>query len=456
MVSKRTFRVTFTLGCFFLTSYMTNTQIMKWLENKDASAISFRRFNLSPEDLYPEISICFTGHEIHWFNDDLIFRLFGVTTEVYEDLLKGYQGFAYDYNHTSELFRKYPINKQNWITEDVEKFQLQVSNIVTGLEFATLDDLTNIGQPNGKKAKLGNGIPILPSYQTPDTICFTTQSNDAPNTLRAYDLLAFNRSVLGNGRYRNVVFQIFLHYPQQLLRSFHNPVFKSSFENMKDDKFKYWYLDYDNHGEGQENPWNPWEHILRVTISKVTVLRKRTGANVPCDGKLRNDDLRLQSEIMKHIQCIPIYWKNIVGSNLNLKICNSPEDLEKAYYHIQRYIRIFSTYKPPCVSIEISSKYDNKEENESKDPQIKFIYTDSHYAQIANTENYGFESFVSGVGGFVGIFLGYSILQLPELLSLLPTLFRKFREHCKKGKILVIIILARTSSNYSKDQVLNI
>ena len=136
---------------------MTNTQIMKWLENKDASAISFRRFNLSPEDLYPEISICFTGHEIHWFNDDLIFRLFGVTTEVYEDLLKGYQGFAYDYNHTSELFRKYPINKQNWITEDVEKFQLQVSNIVTGLEFATLDDLTNIGQPNGKNAKLGNG-----------------------------------------------------------------------------------------------------------------------------------------------------------------------------------------------------------------------------------------------------------------------------------------------------------
>ena len=38
--------------------------------------------------------------------------------------------------------------------------------------------------------------------------------------------------------------------------------------------------------------------------------------------------------------------------------------------------------------------------------------------EIENSKSYDFESFVSGVGGFIGIFLGYSILQIPELLGL--------------------------------------
>ena len=29
----------------------------------------------------------------------------------------------------------------------------------------------------------------------------------------------------------------------------------------------------------------------------------------------------------------------------------------------------------------------------------------------------GFESFWSGVGGFVGIFLGFSLMQIPDLVS---------------------------------------
>ena len=40
-------------------------------------------------------------------------------------------------------------------------------------------------------------------------------------------------------------------------------------------------------------------------------------------------------------------------------------------------------------------------------------------------ENFNFESFLSGVGGFVGIFMGYSLLQVPQMFISLLFLMRK-------------------------------
>ena len=48
---------------------------------------------------------------------------------------------------------------------------------------------------------------------------------------------------------------------------------------------------------------------------------------------------------------------------------------------------------------------------------LDFVYMDDFYQEIVNVRDFGFESFWSGVGGFVGIFLGYSLLQIPDLLQ---------------------------------------
>ena len=66
---------------------------------------------------------------------------------------------------------------------------------------------------------------------------------------------------------------------------------------------------------------------------------------------------------------------------------------------------------------------------------MMFLYGDSVYEEIQNTRSFDLESFVSGVGGFIGIFLGYSILQLPELIGLFTSLMRNFRQDNGKGKM---------------------
>ena len=48
---------------------------------------------------------------------------------------------------------------------------------------------------------------------------------------------------------------------------------------------------------------------------------------------------------------------------------------------------------------------------------IELIYAEEKYQEFINAREFGFESFGSGVGGLIGIFLGYSFLQIPESVS---------------------------------------
>ena len=176
---------------------MANTQIIRWLQNEDTSLIAFKRFGLPTNEGYPSISICFTGHELYWYNDASIFRAFGVTTATYEKMLKGEEGFEYDYNYESGLYTKIQIEKKDLLLDDAEKFQINISNIVTGVEYVTQDESTSIRYASGKRGKAVFEIPLHPSLKTPDTICFTRTSNNSLEALRRYDLMGFNSSIFG-------------------------------------------------------------------------------------------------------------------------------------------------------------------------------------------------------------------------------------------------------------------
>ena len=47
---------------------------------------------------------------------------------------------------------------------------------------------------------------------------------------------------------------------------------------------------------------------------------------------------------------------------------------------------------------------------------LAFVVGCDIFQEIVNARDFGAESCWSGMGGFVGIFLGYSILQLPDIL----------------------------------------
>ena len=130
---------------------------------------------------------------------------------------------------------------------------------------------------------------------------------------------------------------------------------------------------------------------MKITIAKVRVLRKRPDSNVPCDKELVDDDSKFQEEVIQNISCIPVYWKQ---RDLSQKVCQSKSSLWIADYFIQDYKDILNSYTTPCDQMEVSSKFDREEENESDNPRIMFVYEEMDYEEIQNTEGFDLESFV--------------------------------------------------------------
>ena len=49
-------------------------------------------------------------------------------------------------------------------------------------------------------------------------------------------------------------------------------------------------------------------------------------------------------------------------------------------------------------------------------PTIITNFPDETYQEILNVKSFNVEALWSSIGGFVGIFLGYSLMQVPELI----------------------------------------
>ena len=60
---------------------------------------------------------------------------------------------------------------------------------------------------------------------------------------------------------------------------------------------------------------------------------------------------------------------------------------------------------------------DEEDSKSLEKAHIKFSYQEQQYQELKYSADFDFETFVSNIGGFVGIFLGYSMMQFPQLLG---------------------------------------
>ena len=139
---------------------------MQFLENADSTAIHYRRFNLSPKDKYPAFSICFTGSELYWYRANSIFKRFGLRSFKFEEMLKGEEVFRHDYNYSSMLYNKIPVHSMHVDNVDTRQFYLKISDILSGLEFATDYDETSIRYGIGIRGKEVEEIPVSYTHLT--------------------------------------------------------------------------------------------------------------------------------------------------------------------------------------------------------------------------------------------------------------------------------------------------
>ena len=390
---------------------MVITQVTRFLENRDASSVSYRMFSLLPQDTYPAFSICFTGAEFRWYHDETLYDIFGISPAQYTKILKGDVGTKYDYNYDSHLFSAMPLKYDDVSDKNSEDTYLKVSDILYGSEIVTGHTKTTDNYGNQIKQTTERNMPFDIGHQSPDTICFSRKSRDRLGVIRSTDTLKLNYSMLKLVDYKMTEMAVILHYPGQLLRSLDNPRYKTTFE----------YFDR--------------RKILDLKISNVVVQRKRPDSNIPCNDKIKDEDSYLRHKIVDRVGCIPAYWKSFFMIHGGLKDCNSSIQLEKINRHLENIKDVLDSYDPPCVEMTaiIMSTHDQLTPTR-EEAIINLVYTERFYQEIENVQDFTFESFWSGVGGFVGIFLGYSLLQFPAFLDSVPMLMKTITSYLQKGK----------------------
>ena len=204
---------------------------------------------------------------------------------------------------------------------------------------------------------------------------------------------------------------VYIHQPNQLVRSF-GSMGSGTWSLMTKPPDRY----------------RPNAEVVEIGINSIQILTKRHNAKKRCNKNLIDDDTEWAKTVSKAVGCIPIYWKRALKSWKDVSgvsYCKSYEDYKRAAYHSGNRWNATMQYDPPCKKMIVSSSVSVGKHSTSGGSNIlktlnllviDFWYKTEEYDDIINERLFTTESLFSQAGGFIGIMLGVSFLQLPDIL----------------------------------------
>ena len=182
-----------------------------------------------------------------------------------------------------------------------------------------------------------------------------------------------------------------------------------------------------------------------IEITQLETMRNRKNANEPCDSTMdTNYDKFLIKGAVDFLKCIPPFWKEYYEwQNSTFSTCKTSKDLKLANQldkNVTMRSQIAARYQKPCAEMSFGILKNEFEDNIRKKPEgieseqeaskvlgsesasgygylsIKIKYPDDRYHEIVNIQQVTFDSFWSSTGGFIGMFLGYSVMQVPDFI----------------------------------------
>ena len=167
-------------------------------------------------------------------------------------------------------------------------------------------------------------------------------------------------------------------------------------------------------------------YTMKFDIQNMVVLHKRNKHGEQCmENWNEYDGLYYEKELTNSgIPCKPPYW--MMSLNTTLLPCSDEHDLKRAYNLLSRKHDV-----DPCYMVEkILYSYDemsglmsNKEfieeptrKSGEKMFQVLFEFQGGTFMKITQTRAYDVQSLIGNAGGYIGVFLGVALIQLPAFL----------------------------------------
>ena len=390
---------------------MTVILIGRYEKDKSATSITYRKYSETDEDRYPTFTICVNGDGLYSYNESTLYGAYGINSANYEKILQGEPAFRYEYDIQRHLYTRtsLPVTYKTHIKfEDIAQNSKEISDIIEESEFKAENQSFTVSY---KKKNVSDGSfidnpPFYISFQTPKTRCLSREGRHDTRVIRVKDSFTLDMDFLDLKFHTRI--DLFIHHPGQLIRSLDNPIF--TFEI---DESSYDYALYD----------------LQMKVSQSAVWRKRSIKSRPCLQYIDDYDQYIQEQVSRKLGCVPPFWSNRVNLTSFLKECNSLEELQQLKETVRDFRSIFHGFQTPCTDMFSTVSLNKKNKNTfswvtgitgttwNKHARIEILYADRYYEEIAQVEDFGVQDFISNLGGFIGIFLGYSMMQIPELLG---------------------------------------
>ena len=382
-----------TAGLLFYCSY-------KYIQNESTSLVDYRVYHQSEKDIYPSLSLCFQGmgiYDAHKLN-----KIYGLKeTREYVEFL---QGRVWKDDLLDVTYDDVTIDLKDY----VENISLTVNSYFTDPVYIWKNDNVNGSlevKPNHKNAssfESGYTYPFYITFRQAITKCYTLDFSGDILTAIDGKIVRTMAIVLRNMRLQGLSLFYTMHYPEQLIRSSPMDIELPGYPGII---------------SGTLTKKNFWIENLEVT-------RRRNTYKTPCNREIIGDDNLILEKKIEEAGCRPPHW----SVKTNYPICNSKESMSQTNIQPSDFGNpdFLKPFIEPCdqlqnvIQMQTVIQSGPTKQNRSHDDlttHINLMFKSSNYKEILHIRDFDIESLVGNMGGYVGLFLGFAVWQVPNAIK---------------------------------------
>ena len=419
----------FNSSCIIIALYVSLINIMLYIRNEDSSAFQIKRYDTESSSQYPDVSICFWAHPKKLFDTNRL-PLNISSRQMSWILMAKHDMIAKRWpKHNSQPSPDDVLQHMASTGKKLEYYLSDQPREILDTSFVKSMRRFNKHLTFDRRPKYPNATysasedQVFTTWISAKTPCVTWKIPYNPREvlhtqttyLRVYRMNAFERMY------------VFLHPPNQLIRKT---------EGAKSLQAAYSKTaDFILHNPGK---YDKDKKMIDLYLTNTKVIKKRSKLKDLCDADLHDEDGKWLYKATNALGCVPTIWSNkqvVLDTIHNQTLCRSYD----AYRKLRRFTfqtkKITRRYTPPCKFMTFSTYSKTSERLDSQlynlsailDDQklymLRVIYKKDYYEEISNEKRFNEYDLFSQLGGIVGIMLGFSFLQLPELVGKALILF---------------------------------
>ena len=363
----------FKLACLFSTIVVVIWCCFEFSKDEDVCEVLFKKFHEDEHSIYPDIT-------------------FGLPNRVDETTLRTYDNSYNEMNYRRFLNNRYWDQKMLDIDFENVSMRLKDHLIQTCLYDTLLDKMNGICK---------EGLII----KRRDDFGYAYFTLHFPSDIPIYSAsIKLKSSIFENGiRPATDEFYVFFHYPDQRYLSFSTYLYQWPLRTTESTK----------------------NYIMRFNLRSMEVLQRRQKRHTSCYSRADYDG-QIRKSIIEKAGCRPSMWT----AKLSGPFCTTSKSLQEiGAEHLDQLQQRSSnkTYLQPCRLLKkaqidyVEVDYiEHTEKGLFVDDEgwfiLEFDVRTNGFKEIKQVRKYNIQSLVGNAGGYIGLFLGFAIWNVPTLI----------------------------------------